>query len=57
MIRSHRDRHRRIFVLLALLLPLLLGAALLLRPEPARLEAPIPGLPPATAAEEPGSPG
>ena len=54
MIRAHRDRHRRIFLLLALLLPLLLAAALLLRPAPALLEAPIEGLPPATGAGDPG---
>jgi hypothetical protein len=53
VIRAHRDRHRRIFLLLALLLPLLLAAALLLRPAPALLEAPILGLPPATDGGEP----
>jgi hypothetical protein len=54
VIRSHRDRHRRIFLLLALLLPLLLAAALLLRPAPALLDSPIEGLPPSSAATEPG---
>jgi hypothetical protein len=44
MIRAHRDRHRRIFLLLALLLPALLVAALLARPDRPTIEAPIRGV-------------
>jgi hypothetical protein len=44
MIRSHRDRHRRIFWLLAVLLPALLAAAILARPRPPVLDRPVPGI-------------
>lgn len=48
MIRSHRDRHRRLWLALAILLPALLIAALLARPEGAEIERPIEGVAPLT---------
>jgi len=44
MIRAHRERHRRIFLLLAILLPALLVAALLVRPDRQTLAAPLAGV-------------
>jgi hypothetical protein len=46
MIRAHRDRHRRLWITLAILLPALLVAALLARPEVPELERPIEGVAP-----------
>ncbi|QQR75967.1 MAG: hypothetical protein IPJ17_10480 [Holophagales bacterium] len=45
MIRAHRDRHRRLFLLLALLLPVLLLAALRARPARPELDRPLAELP------------
>lgn len=44
MIRAHRDRHRRFWLALAILLPAFLVAALLARPEVPELGAPIEGV-------------
>ena len=44
MIRAHRDRHRRIFWLLAVLLPALLVAAILARPGRPTLDRPPTGV-------------
>lgn len=46
MIRAHRNRHRRLWIALALLLPALLIAALLARPARPEIERPIEGLVP-----------
>lgn len=46
MIRAHRDRHRRLWIALALLLPALLVAALLARSDAPELDGPIEGLEP-----------
>ena len=51
MIRSHRDRHRRFCIALAILLPALLIAALLARPEVPEIDRAIEGVAP--LAEEP----
>ncbi len=52
MIRAHRDRHRRLFLLLLVILPLLLIAALRARPGPVRLERAIDGIPSAMEPED-----
>lgn len=51
MIRGHRERHRRLWLALAILLPALLVAALLSRPEVPELGAPIEGVAPLAEGE------
>lgn len=51
MIRAHRERHRRLWLALAILLPALLIAALLARPEVPDIDRAIDGVAP--LAEEP----
>lgn len=46
MIRAHRDRHRRLWIALALLLPALLAVALLSRPDAPELDRAIDGIVP-----------
>ncbi|GMU65056.1 MAG: hypothetical protein AMXMBFR36_13300 [Acidobacteriota bacterium] len=50
MIRAHRDRHRRLWIALALLLPALLAAALLSRPDAPELDRAIDGIAPLAEA-------